>query len=173
MHKLTIRVSEKMHKALSAEAEREGASMAELVRNFVSQHIAVPGEGRKINGVLITSALLTRLRSWCDRGQKIQAIKDLRMATGLGLKDAKNIIDDLWVEWGKAPLYPVGSYGSASRTINGVDITPTLLAELRLCHAHNQKIQAIRAVRAAQTPLLGLREAKQIVDDLWMDWQTE
>ena len=43
----------------------------------------------------IDAAVLDEARSLSDSGQKIEAIKHLREATGLGLTEAKQIVDSL------------------------------------------------------------------------------
>jgi hypothetical protein len=43
----------------------------------------------------IDSAVLNEVRRLLDAGQKIEAIKHLREATGLGLTEAKEIVDSL------------------------------------------------------------------------------
>lgn len=43
----------------------------------------------------IDAAILDEVRRLTDSGQKIEAVKHLREATGLGLTDAKEIVDSL------------------------------------------------------------------------------
>lgn len=43
-----------------------------------------------------TGDLSAVVREIKNNDRKIQAIKDLRMATNLGLKDAKDVIDSMW-----------------------------------------------------------------------------
>ena len=43
----------------------------------------------------IDAAILDEVRRLTDSGQKVEAVKHLREATGLGLTDAKEIVDSL------------------------------------------------------------------------------
>ena len=44
---------------------------------------------------IISEGLRTELQELCSRGEKIKAIKRLRMATGMGLREAKDYVDAL------------------------------------------------------------------------------
>ncbi len=83
-----------------------------------------------------------------QRGQTIQAIKLLRTATGLGLKDAKDAIDAQLS--GKAFTLP--SSGSAA----------PLPAEVLAALQSGNKIAAIKLLR--EHTRLGLKEAKNAVE---------
>ncbi len=49
-----------------------------------------------------------------EAGQKIQAIKKLRSLTGMGLKDAKEVVDEYITEYGLSDLYKNKSNSSIS-----------------------------------------------------------
>ncbi|MEZ4703249.1 MAG: ribosomal protein L7/L12 [Rhodothermales bacterium] len=84
------------------------------------------------------------------QGQKIEAIKALREATGVGLKEAKEEIERL--ERGLSPsTHPLPSDAGAE-----------LPEEVRLLMASGKKIEAIRVLRE-QTGM-GLKEAKEAVE---------
>jgi Ribosomal protein L7/L12 C-terminal domain len=54
--------------------------------------VAAEVEGQELD---IDAAVLDEVRRLSDNGQKIEAIKVLREATGLGLAEAKQIVDSL------------------------------------------------------------------------------
>lgn len=54
--------------------------------------VAAEIDGQEID---IDPAVLAEVRKLSDSGQKIEAIKHLREATGLGLTEAKQIVDSL------------------------------------------------------------------------------
>ena len=54
--------------------------------------VAAEIDGQEID---IDPAVLAEIRKLSDSGQKIEAIKRLREATGLGLAEAKQIVDSL------------------------------------------------------------------------------
>jgi ribosomal protein L7/L12 len=94
-----------------------------------------------------------RLLELVAQGKKIQAIKDLRAATGLGLKEAKDAVDAM----------------AAGHDISGVilprlDVPATTEERARELIAQGRKIQAIKLIRAETG--LGLKEAKDVADGL-------
>jgi len=102
VHRLTIRVSSELKEALSQTAKDRELSVAELIRQLLSRQIAVPGESVNIDGVPISSDLWNRLREFrlpvtgYPEGRKIVAIKEIREETGLGLREAKDVVDKAW-----------------------------------------------------------------------------
>ena len=84
-----------------------------------------------------------------QQGQTIEAIKRLRMATGLGLKEAKDAIDRHL--GGQAPQ-PRASIASMA----------TLPFAVSAAMLHGNKLEAIRLLR--EQGGLGLREAKAAVE---------
>jgi len=106
MQRLTIRVTEEQYKKLTAQR----APIARQIRRLIALQFGVPAEegdptGRHfvIDGgrYFVPSAVLNKVKGMPDH--KIHAIKEVRAATGLGLKIAKDIVDILWVEWGYQP----------------------------------------------------------------------
>jgi ribosomal protein L7/L12 len=94
------------------------------------------------------------------KGRTIDAIKQLRDAHGLGLKEAKDIIDAH--QHGPAPAHttaPAGTTGFTASTAMG-SVPDTVLQALALGH----KIEAIRLLR--EHAGIGLKEAKDRVDAL-------
>jgi ribosomal protein L7/L12 len=88
--------------------------------------------------------------------QKIHAIKALRTATGLGLAEAKDIVDQI-----AAGTY-VGSSVPHQRAHINLGAAGSSAGGSH--HGSTNKIQAIKDVRAATG--LGLAEAKAIVDQM-------
>ncbi|KQU73634.1 MULTISPECIES: ribosomal protein L7/L12 [unclassified Rhizobacter] len=82
------------------------------------------------------------------RGNKIEAIKLLRDATGLGLSEAKDAVER--VESGESP--------ALQERVRSSTMSPEIEAALQ----QGNKIEAIRLLRA-QTGV-GLKEAKEAVD---------
>ena len=83
-----------------------------------------------------------------QRGQTIEAIKLLREATGLGLREAKDAID----------AHLDGDPVSLPLPSNVVALRPDVVAALR----RGDKIEAIRLLRLHSG--LGLKEAKDAID---------
>ena len=82
------------------------------------------------------------------RGTSIEAIKLLRASTGLGLTEAKNVIDQ----------YQRGRTGPGST----VPASHSPSAAFAAASREGSRIEAIRRLR--ETTGLGLREAKDVVD---------
>ena len=97
-----------------------------------------------------TPHLPDHIRKALEQGRKIEAIKQLREAEGLGLKEAKDIIDQYE---GKTP-----------REFSGVLSDPASVAEA-LQGGH--KILAIKRLRE-QTGM-GLKEAKEAIESMQKD----
>ncbi len=89
------------------------------------------------------------MREALARGATIEAIKLLRTATGLGLKEAKDVID------AHAASRPAPSFGLP---IPNRDLPADAIDAL----TRGSKIEAIRLVREQRG--LGLKEAKDAVD---------
>lgn len=84
-----------------------------------------------------------------DRGQKIEAIKLLREATGLGLKEAKDAVEHM--EAG-------GSMPSVEQPVIGTDAGDEIARAL----AQGHKLEAIRLYREKKG--VGLKEAKDAIE---------
>jgi ribosomal protein L7/L12 len=90
--------------------------------------------------------------------QKIKAIKALRAATGLGLSEAKDIVDQIAA--GTFSGTSVLSHQRGHVAMGAFGNSTSALQQ----RASKNKIEAIKEVRAATG--LGLREAKDIVDQM-------
>ena len=88
-----------------------------------------------------------------DEGQIIEAIKRLRAATGLGLKEAKDLIDAH--QRGEDVFITAGATALAGSSFHVPDAVRQALAE-------GHKIEAIRLLRDHEG--LGLKEAKDRAD---------
>jgi ribosomal protein L7/L12 len=64
-----------------------------IMLNKIAAQVGVPGESRQQNG--ITNELTIELKSLLLEGKRIKAIKAYRMATGIGLLEAKDYVDNL------------------------------------------------------------------------------
>jgi ribosomal protein L7/L12 len=82
-----------------------------------------------------------------DRGDKIEAIKLLRTATGLGLKEAKDVID---------------GQPQARSQRSGTSAPSVLPADVMGALQRGEKLEAIKLLREATG--LGLKEAKDVVE---------
>jgi ribosomal protein L7/L12 len=94
-----------------------------------------------------------RLTELVEQGNKIQAIKDLRAATGLGLREAMNAVDAI----------------AAGHNVSGVllphrDVPAATEERARELIAQGRRIQAVMLV--GEEMGLGLEEAKNVVDCL-------
>jgi len=94
------------------------------------------------------------VRALLDGGNKIEAIKRVREQTGLGLKEAKDLVDAM--EQG-APV-TLHAHTSSSAFHGDLD------SEARKLMAAGRKLEAIKLVREQKN--LGLKEAKDYVERL-------
>lgn len=93
------------------------------------------------------------------QGKKIDAIKEVRTVTGIGLKEAKDYVEGLAA--GVRP--PTIAAGYAQPVSAGViALSPDVEREVRRVLATGNKIAAIKLVRQASGA--GLKEAKDFVD---------
>lgn len=74
----------------------------DMMNENVVSIIAARDEGVKVKtkealsnvgGITVTVSEYYRIKDFCDAGKKINAIKELRMATGSGLKEAKEAVE--------------------------------------------------------------------------------
>lgn len=101
----------------------------------------------------LDAATAAEVRRELTGGQKIRAIKIVRDATGMGLRDAKALVE----RTGHDPAAPDASAPPRAR---GIDAE--VAAEVRALLAAGRPVQAVKAVRAATG--LGLKDAKELVD---------
>jgi ribosomal protein L7/L12 len=99
---------------------------------------------------------LAEIRALLVQGNKIQAIKQLRELTGLGLKEAKDAVEGM--DAGSYETTPASSQPSSSQ------FSGQALEEIRSLVEHGNKIGAIKRVR--ELTGLGLKEAKDYVDSI-------
>ncbi|HEY9827408.1 MAG TPA: ribosomal protein L7/L12 [Stenomitos sp.] len=85
------------------------------------------------------------------QGKKIEAIKQVRQFTGLGLKEARDFIEDL-EQNPNAALSPQPSRA----------ISPEVAQEVEALIANNQLITAVKVIRSHTG--WGLKEAKEYLD---------
>ena len=90
------------------------------------------------------------LRELVKRGAKIQAIKQVRRLTDLGLKEAKDYLDGL------------GDFRQAPSL--GKEVPSELKANLKNLVQKNQRIQAIKQLRTYTG--WGLKQSKDYIDSL-------
>lgn len=100
-------------------------------------------------------AWLVEVRARVARGKMIEAIKALREATGLGLREAKEAVDAIHA--GRDPLLPMHEARAESSIHQGA-----WLDEVRALLARGEKIAAIKRYRLATGA--GLKEAKEAVE---------
>jgi ribosomal protein L7/L12 len=101
-----------------------------------------------------------RIVALAQRGQKIEAIKLVREHTGLGLAEAKRVVDRA-VETGYLQL-PPHTRGRLDRPGPLAKLNPHLLGEAADLKRRGKAIEAIKLIRE-QTGL-GLKEAKDVYD---------
>ncbi|MCA0352333.1 MAG: ribosomal protein L7/L12 [Chloroflexi bacterium] len=89
-----------------------------------------------------------------SQGKKLEAIKQVRLQTSLGLKEAKDYVEA--IERGLSPISP----GVVEPTVP--QLPEDLLREAQIVAQQGNKIQAIKMVREATK--LSLKEAKDLVE---------
>ena len=94
------------------------------------------------------------VRSLLSRKQKIEAVKLVRVRTGLGLRESKDYVDA--IERGLSPIAPPIQAPPPQLTSENLD------QQIRDLLARNQKIVAVKLVR--QHTGLGLKEALDYVE---------
>ena len=101
--------------------------------------------------------LVARIVDLCTSGRKIQAIKELRDATGLGLKDAKDLVEA--IEAGHRPMPLV-----RGELVDARVHRPDLAERARKLMADGQEVQAIRLV--CDETGMGIADAQRFVKAL-------
>ena len=99
------------------------------------------------------------------RNEKIQAIKRLRELRGLGLKDAKELVDAFLKKGEDRAARP------RHHTAGDQHGNSELPAEFVEALASNQNIEAIKRLRSARG--IGLKEAKDLVDEFVSETRKE
>ena len=101
-----------------------------------------------------------QVRALLRQRQKIQAIKLVRERTGIGLKEAKDAVEE--VE--RTDRLPADLPSGRGMKTRGAPVAGEFLAEARLLKERRRAIEAIKLIRAHTG--LGLKEAKDLYDSL-------
>ena len=115
---------------------------------------------------VVTAEAARDIEQLLSQGQKITAIKLMREQTGLGLAQAKDLIDS-WpsgvsvAQRGFAP-YVAASTAAVPPPVGRGVLPPDVIAQIDRLVAADQRIQAIKVFRAATG--VGLKEAKDRID---------
>jgi len=145
---------------------------AVLLAIVVGVVMAARKSGRAASGGVPTAPLTPQglhetVTGLTRQGQKIQAIKELRQYTGLGLKEAKDVVDavamgrDLWSH----PLMARFRAAHPVESPSSIAITgPDLATRVRELKAVGRAEQAIHLVRGETG--MGEREAELFVEAL-------
>ena len=115
--------------------------------------------------VSIDPALAARVRALYAKGDKVQAVKDLRAATGLGVADAIRIADKLGATDKSAKEGPSLTKGSTDTIAAGIG--PDHDAEIRALVKGGNQIAAIKMVH--ELTGMSLKEAKKHVEAIARD----
>ncbi|PZF85104.1 hypothetical protein [Jiangella anatolica] len=102
----------------------------------------------------VSPEVMARLQQLVAEGKKLQAIKELREHTGLGLREATITVDRLSTS---AVVLAVESPAPPA------DPTDEVMAQVQALVARGKKIQAIKLM-LEHAPELDLKRAKEIVD---------
>lgn len=109
----------------------------------------------------IPDDLDVRVRSFLDQGRKIEAIKELRHYTSLGLKEAKEIVDGM-----AAGTHQISTSGSSFSVATGSPASggdpADSMSRVKQLLRSGKKIEAIKQYREVMGT--GLKEAKDAVD---------
>ena len=115
--------------------------------------------------VSIDPALAAKVRALYAKGDKVQAVKDLRAATGLGVADAIRIADKLGATDKSSPAGLSLTKDSTSSTSTvAVGIGPDHDAEIREMVKAGNQIGAIKRVH--ELTGMSLKEAKKHVETI-------
>lgn len=105
------------------------------------------------------ASIPARVRELALSGNKIEAIKVYREATGVGLKEAKDAVEDMIA---REAYYPTQSFGGNSNYPAAGGPSLALSPEVMRLVEENKKIQAIKLYREQTN--LSLKEAKDAVE---------
>ena len=113
--------------------------------------------------VTISPDLAREVKQLYLANKKLEAVKALRAATGLGLADAVRIADKLGAAGKPKPAAGAAAGPTTAASVAG-QIGPDHRDELRSLVAAGQQVQAIKRVR--ELTGMGLQDAKDYVDGL-------
>lgn len=102
----------------------------------------------------ISPAEMARIQQLIAQGKKLQAVKELREHTGLGLREAKLTVDR---------MAESAVILAAEPPAPPADPTDEVMARVQALVAQGKKIQAIKEL-LSHAPELDLKRAKEIVD---------
>jgi ribosomal protein L7/L12 len=115
---------------------------------------------RSFDGPLEAGSLEERVRALLRQRQKIQAIKLVRERTGIGLKEAKDAVEELE----RTDRLPADLPSGRGMKARGAPVAGEFLAEARHLKERRRAIEAVKLIRAHTG--LGLKEAKDLYDSL-------
>ncbi|MDP3952869.1 ribosomal protein L7/L12 [Microbacterium sp.] len=116
-----------------------------------------------VQPTVVTTETAQDIENLLSQGQKIQAIKLMREQTGLGLAEAKGLIDT-WpngVNVAQRRFAPYVAAPTAAVPVGG-GLSPDVVAQIDHLVAAGQKIHAIKLYRTSTG--VGLKEAKETID---------
>lgn len=105
----------------------------------------------------LSPGLVARITELCTAGRKIQAIKELREVTGLGLKDAKDLVEAIEAGHRPAPLVQGEIVAERLHRPDLADRACKLMAD-------GQEVQAIRLV--CDETGMGIADAQKFIKAL-------
>jgi ribosomal protein L7/L12 len=129
-----------------------GAAVAIVRRGRIEGAVATAASGR-----LAPAQLWAEVDALLGRERKIEAIKLVRERAGLGLREAKDAVD----EYQRTGRTPTGAERKADR-FDGVDAD--LATRVRRLKRNGRTIEAVKLIR--ERTGLGLADAKQMYDAL-------
>ncbi len=145
--------------ALLAVAVRRSRASKDLVGGQL--RAAEVGPLRPATGVP-DEALRGEIEALVNRNRKIEAIKLVRERTGMGLKDAKDLVDAMAA--GRAIAPPGVPAPAPSGGLPSGGLPPEVLAQVRALKDAGKVIHAVKLVR--DQTRMGLKDAKDLVDGL-------
>lgn len=107
-----------------------------------------------IKQTLSQEEIESEIKKYLSQGNKIQAIKLLRSYTSMGLKEAKDFVED--IQSGKKPQIRINKIESI--------FSEQVAEEVKVLLSNGEKIGAIKRVRELTN--VGLREAKDFVEEI-------
>jgi ribosomal protein L7/L12 len=118
-------------------------------------------DGAAAPQLILPDDVRQRIDLLLDQGKKIEAIKEVRGATGVGLKEARDFVEGL-----RAGLRPVSIAADYAQPMSSgvIALSPDVEHKVRREIAAGNKIMAIKLVREASDA--GLKECKDFVETM-------
>ncbi|MFC7244953.1 ribosomal protein L7/L12 [Catellatospora aurea] len=126
------------------------------------EHARASGTGSAVAGTPEAEFLVQQVRMLMNQRKKIPAVKLWRDATGASLADAVKAVEQIAA--GGTPSVPKAGVLPTAGLPVGPMLGPELMTNARDLKRQGRAIEAIKLVR--QHTGLGLREAKDVVDEL-------